>query len=111
MLPRKIRANHLRPHIRGGKIHVYAFPAAFPFRVGQETTQHFRIQVAFAFEIAIKTAVRQTGPGHNLLNRYIFEAVAIEKLSRALHDILSYFCAVSGWIGHEFLAYERVSMA
>jgi hypothetical protein len=90
----------LRAYISGGKIHVHALPAALPFRVGEEASQHFGVQITLAFEIAVETAVGQTGAGHDLLNRNILEAMAIEKLPRALNDVFSYFCAVAGWVGH-----------
>jgi hypothetical protein len=90
----------LRAYISGGKIHVHPLPAALPFRVGEEASQHFGVQIAFAFEIAVETAVGETRAGHDLLNRNILETVAIEKLSRALNNVLSYFCAVAGGIRH-----------
>src|SRR5437868_15387800 len=100
MLAREVGTNDLRAHIGGRKIHVHALPAVLPFRIGEEASQHFGVEVALAFEIAVETAVGETCAGHDLLNRNILEAVAIEKLSRALNDVFSHFCAVAGWVGH-----------
>src|SRR5712672_37492 len=107
MLAREVGTNDLRAYIGGRKIHVHALPAVLPFRVGEEASQHFGVEVTFAFEIAVETAVGETGAGHDLLNRNILETVAIEKLSRALNDVFSHFCAVAGGIGHRLSSVIR----
>src|SRR5258708_6227015 len=80
---------------------MHAFPAPLPFRIGEEASQNFRVEVALAFKIAIESAVREAGPGHNLLKRDVFESISIEKPPRALNDVFSYFRAVACGIGHK----------
>ena len=38
---------------------MHTFPAVFPVRVGEEARQNFGVEVALAFEVAVKSAVRE----------------------------------------------------
>jgi hypothetical protein len=78
---------------------VHTLPAALPFRIGQETTEHLGIQVALTFEIFVESPVRQARTGHNLRERYVLEAVPVEQLACALNDFLSDLRAVTRGIG------------
>src|SRR6266849_2760926 len=80
---------------------MHTLPAALPFRIGEEASQNFGIEIAFTFEIAIEAAVCETRTGHDLLKRDIFESVSIEQFSRTLNDVFSYFLAVAGGIWHQ----------
>ena len=62
--------------VGGGQVHT--FPATLPFRVGEEAPEYLCLESALAFEIATKSAVRQAGAGHDLMDRNIFKAMAIE---------------------------------
>jgi hypothetical protein len=57
---------------------MYAFPAVFPFGVGEEASEYFGIKVALAIKIAVETAMCQASSGHDLLDRDALEAIAIE---------------------------------
>jgi len=57
---------------------MYPFPAIFPVGVGEEASQDFGIEIAFAFEITVESAVRQVGAFHNLANRDVVEAIAVK---------------------------------
>jgi hypothetical protein len=57
---------------------MHTFPATFPLRVGEEAPYYLAIQVALAFEIAIKSTVRKTDTGHNLVERDTLKAMAIK---------------------------------
>jgi hypothetical protein len=46
---------------------MHALPATLPIRVGEETSQNLGIEIALAIEIAIESAVRETGGCHDLL--------------------------------------------
>jgi hypothetical protein len=51
--------------------------------------------------------MRETRTGHDLLNGDIVEAMAIEKPSRTLNDVFSYFRAVTNRIGHKVSSVVR----
>jgi hypothetical protein len=57
---------------------MHTFPATFPLRVGEEAPYYLGIKVALAFEIAIKSTVRKTDTGHNLVERDTLKAMAIK---------------------------------
>jgi hypothetical protein len=57
---------------------MYAFPAVFPFGVGEEASEYLGIKVALAIKIAVETTMCQASPGHDLLDRDALEAIAIE---------------------------------
>jgi hypothetical protein len=57
---------------------MYPFPAILPVGVGEKASQDFGIEIAFAFEITVESAVRQVGDFYNLANGDIVEAKAVE---------------------------------
>src|SRR6266851_2249423 len=79
---------------------MHAFPAAFPFRVSEETPEHGGVQIALTFEIAIESAVGEARAGHDLVNGDTLEAVAIEEPAGALDDAFLDGRAMTGWVWH-----------
>jgi hypothetical protein len=57
---------------------MYSFSAILPVGVGEKASQDFGIDIAFAFEITVESAVRQVGTFHNLANGDIVEPIAVE---------------------------------
>jgi hypothetical protein len=80
---------------------VHAFPATFPFRVGEKTPQYFGVEIALAFEIAVEASVRETRAGHDLVERDTLKAIAIEELACAVNNVLLYCRAMTYGVGHE----------
>src|ERR1700688_34242 len=78
MLSREIRSDNLRANVGGRQIHFYAFPATLPVGVSEETSQNFGVQIAFAFEIAVEAAMRESRAGHDLLQGDIIKAATIK---------------------------------
>src|SRR5208282_116030 len=101
VLARQIGSDNLCTHVGRRQIDVHTLPAVFPIGVGEEAAQHLDIEVALAFEVAVKPAVRQPHAGHNLVQGDIFESVAIEKLARAVDDVFLYCCAMTIRVRHE----------
>jgi hypothetical protein len=54
-----------------------AFPATFPTGIGGEAGQCFGVQITLAFEVTMEPAARQTGIGHDLIDRYVVESKTI----------------------------------
>ena len=65
-----------------------------------ETIEDLGIQVALALEITIEPAVRAAGMRHDLGDRNIFEAAAIEQPAGAVDDLAFDFGAMAGGVGH-----------
>src|SRR6202030_1252255 len=82
---------------------MHTFPAVFPVWVGEEAGKYFCIEVALAFEVAVKSAVCQAGSRHYLMERNIFKSVAIEELACAINDFSLYGGAVTSGVGHKGL--------
>ena len=57
---------------------MYAVPTILPGGVGEEASQDLGVEIAFAFEIAIEAAVRQTCARHNLADGDVVEPIAVE---------------------------------
>jgi hypothetical protein len=60
MLARQVGMNDLRAHISGGEIDGHTFPAMLPLGIKEKRTQGLCVKRAFAAEIAVKAAGRQT---------------------------------------------------
>ena len=58
-------------------------------------------RIAFAFEIAVKAAARETRRRHDLVDGRVFESIPVEKFSRRLDDLHSDLVAVADWVGHD----------
>jgi hypothetical protein len=101
VLAGEIGTDDLRAGVGRREIDVHAFPAIFPFGVGEEATEDFGVEIAFTMEIAVEAAVGEAGSGHNLSDRDILKTVAIEELAGAFDDILFHRRAVASWVGHE----------
>jgi hypothetical protein len=67
---------------------MFSAAADFPVGVSEEASEHLDIEITLALEVAIKSAVRQAGTCHDLLERGIVKAVAIEKPARAIDHFL-----------------------
>ncbi len=78
MLLREICPHDLCSDAGRGNVHFDALPTIFPIGIGEKTTEHFRVQLTFTFEIAVEPAVGQPCSGHDLADGNIVETVAIK---------------------------------
>ena len=85
---------------------LYAMLAAGVLNYGtigiKEAAQNFAIQIAFAFEVAVKSAVRQARTGHDLRDRDVIESVPVEQPAGALNNFPFDLLAVTSGIRHIF---------
>src|SRR5215475_13426866 len=100
MLAGEIGADHLRADVRRGNINMDALPAVLPFRVGEETVEHFGVEIAFGVEITVEPAVGELRAGHDLADGDAFKAVPVEQAARAVNDAFSHLRTMAGGIGH-----------
>ena len=85
------RAYHLRANVGRGEVDVHSFPAVFPVGIGEEATEYLGVQIALAFEIAVKAAVGEARASHDLLDRNTLEAMAIELSPCTINDLSFHF--------------------
>src|SRR5690242_10955665 len=80
---------------------MHSFPAAFPFRIGEEAPQHLGIQIALTLEVTIESAVRQAGAGHDLLQRNALKAIPVKQLACTVDDVFLDRRAMTSRVGHQ----------
>src|SRR2546430_219849 len=79
MLAREIGTDDLRADVGGCAVNLYPLPGAVPARIRKEALHGFGVEVALAFEVPVKAAMRQAGFRHDLVDRHAIETEPIEQ--------------------------------
>ena len=74
--------------------------AVLPIWIGQEASQHFDIEIALAFEVAIKSAAGEARVGHDGIHRDVFKPMSIEEPPGALDNPAANLFAVTRRVRH-----------
>src|SRR5689334_11858352 len=100
MLAREVGADDLRADAGRGTVDLDAVPMTGPGRIGEEALQGLGVEIALAAEVPVEAATRQSGFGHDPVDRDALEPEPIEQAAGGADDRFARLGKVVGRVGH-----------